>query len=444
MSALRTDLYQLTMAAGYVRQGLHRKRVSFELFVRSLPASRRYLVFAGLHRIVDYLQRLSFSDPDIEFLRDLPALRPAWSPAFERVLRSFRFQGDLIAMPEGTPFLAGEPVLRVTGGLLEAQLVETYLLSVVNSESLVASKASRIRAAAQNTRILEFGTRRTSPDEAVYSARAAYIGGFDATSNLEAGRRFGIPVAGTASHAWVMAHRTERDAFRSFFDAYGDHAILLVDTYDTMSGVRAALDIAGRRLAGVRLDSGDLLSLSRQTRAALDAAGAEDAIIVASGDLNETAIESLLQAGAPIDAWGVGTELVRSADAPHLSGVYKMVFDHDDERPVLKLSSDKQSFPGVHQVVRVDGVADHLVLEGEALPDGGRGLMRPVLVNGRLVEPLPEPVAVRRHAAQERRRLPEALRSLRTGPSTYPLHVSPNAERMRARAERTMNGAETT
>ncbi|MGF1508799.1 MAG: nicotinate phosphoribosyltransferase [Myxococcota bacterium] len=446
MSALRTDLYQLTMAAGYVRQGLHRKRVSFELFVRSLPESRRFLIFSGLHRIVQFLLELRFTDEDIDFLREVPAIKPAWSPSFERHLRTFRFRGDVTAMAEGTPFFPGEPVLRVTGGLLEAQLVETFLLSVVNSESLVASKAARIRAASGDSKILEFGSRRTSPDEAVFSARAAFIGGFDATSNLEAGRRFGIPVEGTAAHSWVMAHRSERAAFKAFFEAYGEKAILLVDTYDTLGGVKTALEVAGPRLGGVRLDSGDIESLSRAARAALDAAGAHQAIIVASGDLNEHAIRDLRARGAPIDAWGVGTELVRSADAPHLSGVYKLVFDHDEDRPVLKLSSDKHTNPGAHQVLRFESdgfaVRDEVVLQGESSSGVGRPLLKPVLQQGELIEALPDTHEVRAWARTQMELLPDSVRSLEPGPSGYEVVISPQTRALRDLAEEALRRSE--
>lgn len=437
MSALRTDLYQLTMAAGYVRHGIHQKVVSFELFVRSMPPRRRFLLFVGLSRILTYLEGLRFTDDDIAYLKSVPALKPAWSAAFERALRTFRWRCEVWAMPEGTPFFAGEPVLRITGPLFQAQLVETFLLSVVNSETLIASKAIRIReACGPDARLLEFGTRRTSPEEAVHSARAAYVAGFDATSNLEAGRRFGLPVAGTAAHAWTMAHRSEPEAFRAYVDAYGASSVLLVDTYDTLEGVRNAIAAAGPRLRGVRLDSGDLLELSKKTRQLLDAAGATGALIVGSGDLNEDEIARLRRAGAPIDAWGVGTELVRSTDAPHLGGVYKMVYDHGLDRPVLKTSSDKDTQPGVHQVHRRleagTAVGDRISLSDEEAE--GEALLRPMMRAGELVAELPDLEAIRHEAQRRIDQLPASLRALEAGPSGYPVEVSEAVLRLRERA----------
>lgn len=356
---LMTDLYQLTMGAGYFHSGRHDHIASFELFVRKLPKNRNYLVFAGLETVVEYLRNLRFTDSQIQYMKTIPNLRKAMTFEFCEFLRDFRFKGDLIAMPEGTIFFGQEPVLRVTGTLFETQLVETFLLSAVNTQTMVASKASRMRVAAQDKRLLEFGTRRTSPEEAIMSARAAYIAGFDGTSNVEAGYRYDIPVAGTMAHSWMMAHDSEEAAFTAYAKVFPESSTLLVDTYDTIAGIKKAIEVAGKDLQGIRLDSGDLLDLSKKARAMLDAKGLQHAIIIASGDLNESKIEHLVEEGAPIDAFGVGTELVRSKDNPTLGGVYKLVTkfegpsEHDDFKPVMKKSEGKMTLPGRHQVYRV-------------------------------------------------------------------------------------------
>jgi nicotinate phosphoribosyltransferase len=427
MSVLRTDLYQLTMVAGYFHQGRHDDRVTFELFVRGMPAHRRYLLFAGLDRVVDHLSQLCFDDDARAFLETVPALRPALTPEFMRYLTGFRFTGDVWAMPEGTVFFPGEPVMRVSAPLPEAQLVETFALSVVNSETLVASKAARIVVAAGDDPVLEFGTRRTAPDAAVRAARAAYLAGFAATSNVEAGRRYALPLRGTSAHAWTLAFGSEREAFAAQTSVYGGDTIMLLDTYDTMKGLEHAIEAAPGRLDGVRLDSGDLLDLSRKVRVRLDAAGLSATQIVASGDLDETEIARLRAAGAPIDAWGVGTRLVRSVDAPDLGGVYKLVFDDARGRPRMKSSPGKGTRPGVHQVYRrhADGVAtgDVVALASE---DGQRGeaLLRPVMRRGERVGPEPSLDESRARARAQIDALPADSRRLDGGGDRYPVEVS--------------------
>lgn len=414
-NALATDLYQLTMAAGYFHKRLHEKRISMELFVRKVPPERRFLLVAGLDAVIAHLRGLRFDEAQIDYLKRVPPLREALTFDLVEYLRDFRFRGDLWAMPEGTVAFQQEPLLRVTGTLFEAQLVETTLLSIFNTETMVASKAARVVLAAGDTSVLEFGTRRTSPEEAVASARAAYIAGFSATSNVEAGFRHGIPLAGTAAHSWTMAHEREIDAFRNYSDVFPHHAVLLVDTYDTLEGTRRAIEAAGERLSGVRLDSGDLLYLSREARKMLDRAGRNDAIIVASGDLNEHKIAALRAAGAPIDAWGIGTELVRSKDAPSLGGVYKLVEDHDTGRKVAKFSDEKATLPGCHQVFRVRkngryvrdvvGTTPEFHVDSEAL-------LELWMKDGQLVRELPSLAAIRRRARAELEALPDTLRVL--------------------------------
>ncbi|MCB9651660.1 MAG: nicotinate phosphoribosyltransferase [Deltaproteobacteria bacterium] len=426
---LLTDLYQLTMAAGYFHRGVHEKRVSFELFVRRLPPYRRYMVFAGLETVLEHLRALRFTEAHLDYLRSVPALRPAMSFELCEYLRDFRFSGEVWAMPEGTVAFAQEPLIRITGTLFEAQLVETYLLSAINTETAAASKAARVVGAAQGRQVMEFGSRRTSPEEAVMTARAAYLAGFTATSNVEAGYRWDIPLAGTAAHSWTMAHATEREAFEAYLAVYPkERTTLLVDTYDTLDGVRNAIRAAPGGLGGVRLDSGDLDALARGSRALLDEAGLKDTRIVATGDLNEHKIAALLGAGAPVDVFGVGTELARCVDSPNLGAVYKMVHDHDADRPVLKLSEGKATLPGVHQVYRVirDDRArrDIIGTQGEFHVDA-EPLLVPWMKDGALCRPLPSLAAIRKTCRHQLAALPEDVRRIDdTATAPYPVATS--------------------
>lgn len=393
-SALATDLYEMTMAAGYSVYG-EVGRASFELWVRELPRSRNYLVAAGLDLALDYLEGLSFTAEDVEYLRRLPALRDVPAGFFDDYLTTFRFSGDVWAVPEGTPVFANEPLVRVTASLPAAQLVETMLLSTLLFQTLIASKAARLVEAAEGCSVIEFGARRAHGTEAgALAGRAAFIGGCVATSDLESGRRFGVPVSGTMAHSWVMTHDTEAVAFQRFSDLYGNQSVLLLDTYDTLTAARHIVE-SGLHPHAVRLDSGDLLSLSRAVRALFDAGGLHATRILASGDLDEHRIAALLEAGAPIDGFGVGTALSTSSDAPALGGVYKLVEVERDGAmvPVAKRSPEKATYPGAKQVWRVsrgdgDDTADHDVigLEDEAPPDRGRPLLRCVMRDGRRLE----------------------------------------------------------
>lgn len=430
-----TDLYQLTMAAGYFRHGLHEQRVSFELFVRRLPQNRRFMLFAGLEMILDYLRNLRFSEEQVAFLKSVPSLQEAMTDDFVRLLEDFEFRGDVWAMPEGTVCFGREPMIRVTGTLLEAQLVETFLLSVVNTETVVATKAARIVEAAGRRDVLEFGTRRTSPEEAVASARAAFIAGFAATSNVEAGFRYGVPIAGTAAHSWTMAHDDEEAAFRHYVASFPRHATLLVDTYDTLDGTRRAIRVAGSLLKGIRLDSGDLGALAVSTRRLLDEAGLAHTKIIASGDLNEAKIRTLLDEGAPIDAFGVGTELVRSFDTPTLGGVYKLVYDHEHERPVAKLSEGKSTLPGLHQVFRkhASGKAafDIIGLAHESPPDS-TPLLTPWMRDGQIIQPMPSLAEIRARARLQLSEMPPSVRNLATptDAEAYDVRISAQLEEL--------------
>lgn len=414
MRALHTDLYQLTMAAGYFHRNLaDRTMATCELFVRRLPKQRRYLVASGIDRAIDYIKELRFSSEDIDYLRGLPNLREAMSDDFVAYLRNYRFRGDVWAVPEGTVMFGGEPFLRVRAPIIEAQLVETHILSTINHATMIASKAARIVHAAAGRGVLEFGTRRTHPDAAVDAAYGAYLVGAQGTSNLEAGRRYGIPVLGTAAHMWTMTHDSERAAFENYVATFPSASTLLIDTYDTVRGAERAAAVARDKLAGVRLDSGDLGALSKQVRAVLDSAGCQAAKIVASGDLNEYKIRDLLAAGAPIDLFGVGTELVCSKDEPSLGGVYKIVQYERDGKvvPIAKFSAGKATYPGPHQVHRAaDG--DTLALADEDIPPGAKGLLVPRLRAGETCQPAAAMEAAREHAMKQLHGLSSELLSL--------------------------------
>jgi nicotinate phosphoribosyltransferase len=410
VNGLLTDLYELTMAAGYHQAGKQEHKATFELTFRRLPNNRNYVVFAGLQQAVEYLQNLSFTGEEIDYLRGLPQFRQV-SASFFDYLREFRFTGDLFAVPEGTPMFAGEPVLTVRAPLVEAQIPETYLLSAITFQTLVASKAARMVDGAAGRNVVEFGTRRAhTPEAGVYGARAAYIGGCSGTSNALAGFRFGIPVFGTAAHSWVMAFCGETQAFRQLQTVLGPTAVQLIDTYDTLEGARKAAAL-GRPLWGVRLDSGNFGELSQSVREILDEAGLHDTKVMVSGDLDEYKIRDLVAAGAPIDSFGVGTQLATSADAPSMSAIYKMA-ELDIcgiKRFTAKLSEDKTSLPGAKQVFRHP---DHDVVARSGECNLGRPLLRPILLGGELVEPLPDLKATRAYAAESIRALAPALRQL--------------------------------
>ena len=408
-NGLLTDLYELTMAAGYFASGKHTETATFELTLRRLPPHRDFAITAGLHRAIDYLINLGFSGDEIDYLRGHASFANA--PAdFWDYLRSFRFTGDVFAVPEGTVLYEGQPLMTVRAPLIEAQIPETYLLAAIGYETLVASKAARIVRAAEGRAIIEFGTRRAhSPETGVLGARAAYIGGCAGTSNVLAGYRYGIPTTGTAAHSWVMSFESESEAFERLQRLLGEHTVQLIDTYDTVEGARIAARL-GRPLWGVRIDSGDLDALSRQVRGILDDAGLPEARIMASGDLNESKIEALVKAGAPIDAFGVGTELSTSADAPFLSATYKMVAigPHGNERYPVKCSPEKQTLPGAKQIFRLPD-HDVLGLVTECLY-GSEALLRPVMLGGNLAGPLPDAAAIRARAALGVREWPTAGR----------------------------------
>jgi nicotinate phosphoribosyltransferase len=433
-SGLLVDLYELTMGESYVREGLAEREATFSLFFRTLPSGWGYALAAGLEDALRYLEGLRFGDEELAFLEETGR----FSSGFLDRLSRLRFSGTVRALPEGTPVFPNEPLLEVTAPLLEAQIVETMVLNEVHLQTLIASKAARSVDAAAGALLVDFSLRRTHGGEAgLKVARASYLAGFDATSNVLAGRRYGIPIAGTMAHSYVEAFADETEAFRAFARAYPDNAILLVDTYDTIEGTRRALVVAeelaaeGHRLRGVRLDSGDLATLSRSVRALLDDAGFSDAMVFVSGGLDEREIARLLAEGAPIGGFGVGTKMGVSADSPFLDMVYKAV--ELDGRRVLKLSEGKATLPGRKQVWRVrDGDRaryDLLALEGS--PREGDPLLVEVMSEGRATwsEPLER---ARERARSGRASLPESVRGLEAEP--YPVRIDPELERVAASA----------
>jgi len=430
---LLTDLYELTMAAGYLAAGKAEQIASFELYIRSLPANRSFLIAAGLEQGVEYLLGLAFSGDDIDYLRKLPVFAGCGAEFFD-YLRALRFTGDLHAVPEGTVVFAEEPLLRVSAPLPMAQIVETYLIAIIAYQTMVATKAARLVEAAAGRMVVEFGTRRAhGPQAGTTAARAAYIGGCAGTSNVLAGKRWGIPVYGTAAHSWVMAFDDEGEAFRRFIDVFGEQSILLIDTYDPIEGARIAARLP-EKFRGVRLDSGDLLAQSLEVRRILDESGHRDAIVMASGDLNELKIRALIDAGARIDAFGVGTGLVTSLDAPYLNAVYKMVgIERDGEAYYpAKLSVGKVTYPGKKQIFRFSSAGsyerDLLACEGESYP-GAETLVDPVIKQGRLVAPLPSAAEARATAAGSLCALPPACRRL-DDPADYPVTHSAALQRL--------------
>ena len=423
-----TDLYQLTMMAGYRQQGMGADPAVFELFVRRLPPGRSYLVWAGLEQALGDLRRLRFSPEQVEGLRRLPAFR-GFDGEFFEWLGELRFTGDVWAMPEGTVAFPGETLLRVEAPLPQAQWVETFLLASLCYPTLVASKAGRIVDAAGGRSLIEFGLRRGHGAAAgLLAARAAYLAGFEGTSNVEAALRLGIPCYGTMAHAWVQAFPTEREAFAAYARTFPGATTLLVDTFDTPEGVREAARIEPP-IQAIRLDSGDLGALAKQAREILDAADRKGVRIMASSDLDEYRIAELLADGAPIDAFGVGTELITSRDAPALSMVYKLVACGGRGR--VKLSVGKRTYPLAKQVWRRYDeagrmVGDHVTAADEVAE--GRPMLVPVMRAGELTEPLPSLDTIRHRCAEGRAGLPESLRSLK-GEASYPVTYSDHLER---------------
>lgn len=416
------------MMAGYYAAGMTTE-ATFEMYARALPRHRSFLVAAGLEQALEFLEQLRFLPEQIEYLRRLPVFRHVPAVFFDRDLAGFRFTGDVWAVEEGTPVFPPSPLLRVTAPLPQAQLVETALLASVMFQTSVASRAARIVEAAAGRPVVEFGARRAHGVEAgLYAARAAVIGGCVATSYVEAARRFGLTPSGTMAHAWVMAFGDELDAFRQFQELFPDRTTLLLDTYDTLAAARRVA-ASGLRPAAVRLDSGDIVELSRAVRGILDAAGLRETQIFASGDLDEWRIAEIVGQGAPVDAFGVGAALSTSSDAPSLGGVYKLVeIEREGARlPIRKLSPGKETMPGRKQVWRVfrrgTAARDVISLDGEPPPPDGQPLLKPVMQHGRRLL-TPEPIdRIRARCLEAVAALPKEVRRLQD-PETYPVELS--------------------
>lgn len=433
---MMTDLYELTMMNGYLRYGKDKNRACFDLFYRRRGDVTAYAVAAGLEQVIEYVRNLRFTQEDIEYLRSLAI----FDDAFLSYLSDFHFTGEILAVPEGTIVFPDEPILRVIAPIMEAQLLETALLNIINHQTLIATKAARVVQSARGDKVLEFGLRRAQgPDAGIYGARASIIGGCQATSNVLTGQLFGVPVGGTHAHSWVMSFEDELTAFRAYADVFPDNCLLLVDTYDTLgSGVPNAITVfkelraRGKEPVGIRLDSGDLAFLSRQARVMLDDAGFPNAKIFASGDLDEEVIWDLKAQGAAIDVWGVGTRMITSMDNPALGGVYKLSAEEVDGTfiPRIKISENpaKITNPGVKQLYRFydrrsgKALADLLALDEEDFSSGEpleifdpentwkrmtlcdyrmRQLLVPVFENGELVYESPMLSEIAAYAKQE-------------------------------------------
>lgn len=433
-SALLTDFYQLTMLAAYHEQEMMETAV-FEFFVRKMPACRNFLLAAGLEPALDVLESFRFTEEEIAYLASLGRFKPSFLDWLARL----RFTGDVEAMPEGTPFFPDEPILRVIAPLPEAQVVETRLINLLQFSTLVASKAARVRLAAGEKLLVDFGLRRAHGAEAgMLSARASFLAGFDGASNALAGMRWGIPVYGTMAHSFIQAHETELLAFEHFARAHPAATTLLIDTYDTEAAARALVPLArqlateGIAIRAVRLDSGDLAAHARRVRAILDDAGLAAIKIFASGNLDEHEVARLVAAGAPIDGFGVGTRMNVSADVPYLDCAYKL--QEYAGRPRRKRSEGKATWPGRKQVFRRfegDGTmsGDILTVDGEK--EEGEPLLRPVMKAGRRLSPPAALTTLRERTKSALATLPQALRRLEPAPP-YPVVI---AEPLRRLAE---------
>ncbi len=436
--ALRTDLYQLTMMQAYWKSR-HNPEATFDYFVRKIP-SGSYLVTAGLSYVLDYIGNLRFEEDDIEYLRT-----QGFDAGFLEFLRDFRFTGGILAMPEGSIAFPLEPVIRVTAPIIEAQLVETFLLNRMNFSTLITTKASRVVYAAKGRAIAEFGLRRAQGDAHLEATRATYIGGCSSTSNVLAGKKFGIPVSGTMAHSFVTSFDHEIDSFRAYADAFPKRCFLLVDTYNSIEGAKKAvivgkeLEKKGEKLLGVRLDSGDLSELSKQVRMILDGAGLDYVKIVASGDLNEWKIDELMNKGARIDIFGVGTELVTGRPAPALDGIYKLsdVVEHGRHLPKMKLSEEtvKATLPGKKRVWRIvengNFVKDIISLDEETF-ENAKPLLEQVVKNGKIICGRPSLDEIRNRALKNISCLPDKYKKFEGAPS-YPVEFSSGLTDLRER-----------
>jgi nicotinate phosphoribosyltransferase len=437
--ALLTDLYQLTMAQSYFREG-KTGLATFSLFIRSYPPNRGYFIAVGLRDVIDYLASFRFDAAALDYLSSLNL----FSDDFVHFLSDLRFSGDLWALPEGRVFFIDEPILEVTAPIIEAQLVETFIINQINFQSLIATKAARCVGAATGRSVVDFALRRThGTDAGMKVASASFMAGFAGTSNVRAGNFYGIPLVGTMAHSFVSAFASEIDAFRAYAASFPNHAILLIDTYDTLHGARNAVAVAkemaarGQRLLGVRIDSGDLASLAREVRRILDEAGLKDVKIVGSGGLDEYELARFSAANVPFDSYGVGTKVGVSADAPWADTAYKLV--EYDGRPVLKLSTGKESWPGKKQVFRFNDhqarmTEDVVALRHEQIA-GAEPLLEGVLQGGRVAGQLATLEEAQLLCRRDLERLPDLYKRI-LDPARYPVKFSARLQRLRELTEK--------
>ena len=424
-SALLTDLYQLTMLQGYFDHKMEGNAV-FEFFVRDLPESRNFLIAAGLEQVISFLEELHFSDEEIDWLYKMGIFKDD----FLDYLKEFKFEGDVYAMPEGTIFFQNEPILQVSAPILQAQLVETRIINILHYQTLIASKAIRMQFAAPKKQFIDFGLRRAHGSEAgLLAARASYIAGFAGTSTVLAGKIFGIPVFGTMAHSFVQAHKNETDAFVHFAESLPNNVILLIDTYDAIKAAYEVVKLAplleekGIKIKGVRLDSGDLIELSKQVRKILDRNGLKDIRIITSGNLDEYVLKKLSDANAPIDSFGIGTMMVTSSDAPFLNCAYKLM--EYNGVPRKKRSEGKETWPGQKQVYRYykDGIMSYDLLTLKDDIQDGQPLLKPIMKNGKKVVSLPPIDEIREYVQSQVKQLPDYLKVLDKA-EDYPVIIS--------------------
>lgn len=436
--ALFTDLYELTMAACYFDQGMSDK-ATFSLFVRNYPPSRRYFVSAGLEEVLLYLEGLRFRPEDLEYLESTKLFKQEFLSYLER----FRFRGDVYALPEGRIFFTHEPILEVTAPIIEAQIVETFIINAINLQVTIATKASRCVHAAWPRKLVDFSLRRTQgTDAGMKVARASFIGGFVGTSNVLAGKKYGLPVFGTMAHSFITSFEKEIEAFRAFARSFPENTVLLIDTYDTLTGAAKAAEVGkemaqqGKRLKGVRLDSGDIAELSRRVRSILQQSGLERTIIFASGGFDEYKIQEVFEKGADIDSFGVGTKMGVSADAPYLDMAYKLV--EYNGHPVLKLSPGKMTLPSKKQVFRFTAPRgmmekDVIGLRDERL-DGGQPLLEKVMEHGKILSSSPPLPRIQEIFLEEFSKLDDEYKEIKTKGSYFPVNLSSRLKKLQDEA----------
>ena len=433
-TSLFTDFYELSMCESYFDNDKI-ELATFDLFIRNMPKNRSYFLFAGLEQVLLFLKNMRFTDKQLQYLKI-----QGFNADFLDYLQNFRFTGDVWAIPEGSIIFQNEPLIRITAPIIEAQIVETFLLNTINLQTMIASKASRIVQAANGKSVIEFGLRREHGiDAGMKVARCSYIAGCKGTSNVLAGKQYGIPLFGTMAHSFIMSYKTEIDAFRAFTSTFPDETTLLIDTYDEITGAQNAILIAkeldklGHKLGGVRLDSGDLAKTSKKIRKMLDNSNLPYVKIFASGDLDEFAITELLEKNARIDSFGVGTKLGTSADRPYLDVIYKLCEIMDSKgvfSPIMKLSEDKATFPGRKQVYRFTDPSgkfayDIVGLDKESII--GDPLLIKVIEKGRLIYDLPSIEVIRNYAKASLQKLPNKYKVL-NNPQKYPVRLSQNLE----------------